>query len=394
MKPAAVTGRFSMATIENTPSEPAAAPVRPAPGRPGLEIDRLYEALVRLNGSDLHLKVGQPPFMRVKGALQPLKAPRIDDEQMRKLCLPMLNERQRKILDTDGGCDFAYSCVVDGVRWRFRVNLLTQQGALGMVARRVNNTIPDFEKLFLPPAIERLCQLDQGMVLLAGVTGSGKSTTIGSMLNYINRNYRKHILTLEDPIEFVFTEDKCLINQREIGTDVKNFEIGMKHAVREDPDIILVGELRDVETFKTAIHAAETGHLVFGTIHAASAPSTVTRILDLFPQEEHAAIRSAIAFNMKGIVAQKLLKSIKPGVSRVPVVEMMFFDVLVRKYVLEEQDHLLADHIKKSHRDGMQDFTMSLKSLIDQGLIDRQDALEIAPNREALTMALKGIGVM
>ena len=313
---------------------------------------------------------------------------------MRKLCLPMLNERQRKILDTDGGCDFAYSCVVDGVRWRFRVNLLTQQGALGMVARRVNNTIPDFEKLFLPPAIERLCQLDQGMVLLAGVTGSGKSTTIGSMLNYINRNYRKHILTLEDPIEFVFTEDKCLINQREIGTDVKNFEIGMKHAVREDPDIILVGELRDVETFKTAIHAAETGHLVFGTIHAASAPSTVTRILDLFPQEEHAAIRSAIAFNMKGIVAQKLLKSIKPGVSRVPVVEMMFFDVLVRKYVLEEQDHLLADHIKKSHRDGMQDFTMSLKSLIDQGLIDRQDALEIAPNREALTMALKGIGVM
>ena len=280
----------------------------------------------------------------------------------------------------------------DRKRWRFRVNLLTQQGQWGLVARKVNDSIPDFEKLFLPPAIERLCQLDQGMVLLAGVTGSGKSTTIGSMLNYINRNYRKHILTLEDPIEFVFTEDKCLINQREIGVDVKNFEIGMKHAVREDPDIILVGELRDVETFKTAIHAAETGHLVFGTIHAANAPSTVTRILDLFPQEEHAAIRSAIAFNMKGIVAQKLLRSIKPGVSRVPVVEMMFFDVLVKKYVLEEQDHLLADHIKKSHRDGMQDFTMSLKSLIDQGLIDRQDALEIAPNREALTMALKGIG--
>jgi twitching motility protein PilT len=230
-------------------------------------------------------------------------------------------------------------------------------------------------------------------VLLAGVTGSGKSTTIGSMLNYINQNYRKHILTLEDPIEFVYTDDKCLINQREIGTDVRSFEIGMKHAVREDPDIIVVGEMRDVETFKTAIHAAETGHLVFGTIHAANAPSTVTRILDLFPQEEHAAIRSAIAFNMKGIVAQKLLKSIKPGVSRVPVVEVMFFDVLVRKYVLESQDHQLADHIKKSFRDGMQDFTQSLKSLIDQQLIDRHDAMEIAPNREALEMALKGIGV-
>ncbi|NDC53116.1 MAG: PilT/PilU family type 4a pilus ATPase [Planctomycetia bacterium] len=386
-----------MATIENTSLDQAPVPLKPTPStRPALEIDRLFDALVIHNGSDLHLKVGQPPIIRVKGALQPLRFPPLDDETMRRLCTPLMSERQRKIFDTDGGADFAHTAVCgkegDRKRWRFRVNLLTQQGQWGLVARKVNDSIPDFEKLFLPPAIERLCQLDQGMVLLAGVTGSGKSTTIGSMLNYINRHYRKHILTLEDPIEFVFTEDKCLINQREIGVDVKNFEIGMKHAVREDPDIILVGELRDVETFKTAIHAAETGHLVFGTIHAANAPSTVTRILDLFPQEEHAAIRSAIAFNMKGIVAQKLLRSIKPGVSRVPVVEMMFFDVLVKKYVLEEQDHLLADHIKKSHRDGMQDFTMSLKSLIDQGLIDRQDALEIAPNREALTMALKGIG--
>jgi twitching motility protein PilT len=373
------------------PPSHTAAVARPAAA--GLEIDRFFEALVKLNGSDLHLKVGQPPIIRVKGALQPLKHPPIPDDHMRRLCVPLMDERQRRIFDTDGGADFAHTAVVDGKKWRFRVNLLTQQGCMGLVARKVNDSIPDFEKLFLPPAIERLCRLDQGMVLLAGVTGSGKSTTIGSMLNFINRNYRKHILTLEDPIEFVFTEDKCLINQREIGADVKNFEIGMKHAVREDPDIILVGELRDVETFKTAIHAAETGHLVFGTIHAASAPSTVTRILDLFPQEEHAAIRSAIAFNMKGIVAQKLLKSIKPGVSRVPIVEMMFFDVLVKKYILEEQDHLLADHIKKSHRDGMQDFTMSLKSLIDQELIDREAALEIAPNREALIMALKGIGV-
>ena len=382
-----------MSTDAATKSQDVPADEFAAPARPRLEIDRFFQALVKFNGSDLHLKVGQPPIVRVKGALQPLKADRIDDETMRRLCMPLLNERQKNIFEKDGGADFAYTTTVDGKKWRFRVNLLTQQGAMGLVARKVNDQIPDFEKLYLPPAIERLCQLDQGMVLLAGVTGSGKSTTIGSMLNYINRNYRKHILTLEDPIEFIFTEDKCLINQREIGTDVRNFEIGMKHAVREDPDIILVGELRDVETFKTAIHAAETGHLVFGTIHAASAPSTVTRILDLFPQEEHAAIRSAIAFNMKGIVAQKLLRSIKPGVSRVPIVEMMFFDVLVRKYVLEGQDHLLADHIRKSAKDGMQDFTMSLKSLIDQELIDRQDALEIAPNREALMMALRGIGV-
>jgi twitching motility protein PilT len=379
-----------MSTIDAPPTD-VAKPV--AANGYKFEVDRLFEALVKLSGSDLHLKADQPPIIRVKGSLTPLKHPKIDDARMRQLCMPIMSERQRKIFEEEGGVDFAHTCVVDGVRWRFRVNLLTQQGAMGMVARRVNNTIPDFKGLFLPESIERLCVLDQGMVLLAGVTGSGKSTTIGSMLNYINRTYRKHILTLEDPIEFVFTEDKCLINQREIGSDVKNFEIGMKHAVREDPDIILVGELRDVETFKTAIHAAETGHLVFGTIHAASASSCIGRILDLFPQEEHASIRSAIAFNMKGIIAQKLLKSIKPGVSRVPVCEVMFIDVLIRKYVLEEQDHLIADHIKKSFRDGMQDFTQSLKSLIDQQLIDRNDAMEIAPNREALEMALKGIGV-
>jgi len=379
-----------MATID-TPSPTAAAPDGE---RPRLEIDRYFEALVKLEGSDLHMKVGQPAIIRVKGSLQPLKAPRIDDEQMRRLIFPMMDDRRRKIFETDGGCDFAYVAVVDGVKWRFRINVLQQQGSLGLVARRVNNKIPDFKGLYLPPAIERLCQYDQGLILLAGVTGSGKSTTIASMLNFINQNYRKHILTLEDPIEFVFTEDKCLINQREVGQDVKDFAIGMKHAVREDPDIILVGEMRDEETFMTAIHAAETGHLVFGTIHASSAATTITRILDLFPEEMHQALRSAMAFNMKGIVAQKLLKSIKPGVSRVPVVEMMFFDVLVKKYVLEGHDELLPDHIRKSHRDGMQDFTQSLKSLIDQGLIDRQDALEIAPNREALMMALKGIGVM
>jgi twitching motility protein PilT len=365
-----------------------------ADARARLEIDRYFEALVKLEGSDLHMKVGQPAIIRVKGSLQPLKAPKIDDEQMQRLIMPMLDERRRRILDADGGCDFAYVTVVDGVKWRFRLNVLQQQGSLGLVARRVNNRIPDFKGLFLPPAIERLCQYDQGLILLAGVTGSGKSTTIASMLNFINQNYRKHILTLEDPIEFVFTEDKCLINQREVGQDVKDFSIGMKHAVREDPDIILVGEMRDEETFMTAIHAAETGHLVFGTIHASSAATTITRILDLFPEEMHQAIRSALAFNMKGIVAQKLLKSIKPGVSRVPIVEMMFFDVMVKKYILEGRDEELPDHIRKSHRDGMQDFTQSLKSLIDQGLIDRQDALEIAPNREALMMALKGIGVM
>jgi twitching motility protein PilT len=257
----------------------------------------------------------------------------------------------------------------------------------------VNNWIPNLEGLYLPTVLYELCKFSQGMILLAGITGSGKSTTIASMLNWVNQNYRKHILTLEDPIEFTFTEEKCLINQREIGMDVVNFEIGMKHAVREDPDVMLVGEMRDRETFETAIHAAETGHLVFGTIHASTAASTIGRILDLFPANMHPAIRSALAFNMRGIVAQKLLPSILEGVQRVPTVEIMTFNPTVRKLILDEQDNKLPDAIRIGASEGMQDFTMSLKQLVTGRLIDRATAFEVAPNIEALKMALKGIEV-
>lgn len=356
-----------------------------------LEVDKLFRALVKHEGSDLHLKVGRPPMIRTKGELRPLNRPPIEAEEMLRLLWPMMNERQKRIFEEEGGADFAHTCDVDGVEWRFRVNMLTQLGKIGLVARRINNWIPDFEGLFLPPSVERLCNYDQGMVLLAGVTGSGKSTTIASMLNYVNRKYRKHILTLEDPIEFVFTEEKCLINQREVGQDVVNFGIGMKHAVREDPDVMLVGEMRDEETFMTAIHAAETGHLVYGTIHASSSSSTIGRILDLFPEEMHGAIRSAIAFNMKGIVSQKLLRSIRSGVSRVPTVEVMFFNSTIQKLVLEGDDHKLPDALRIGVEEGMQDFTMSLKQLLDDELIDRPTAFAVAPNPEALKMAIKGI---
>lgn len=361
--------------------------------REELEIDKLFRALVKLKGSDLHMKVGRPPIVRINGTLRPLDRDSIDDEEMVRLIFPMFSDRNRKIFEETGGADFAHTTEVDGSMWRFRVNVLQQLGHVGLVARRVNQFIPPFEGLNLPPVMESLCKWDQGMVLLAGVTGSGKSTTIASMLNWINNNYRKHILTLEDPIEFVFTEEKCLINQREIGMDVVDFGIGMKHAVREDPDVMLVGEMRDEETFLTAIHAAETGHLVFGTIHASSAPSTIGRILDLFPQSMHPALRSAIAMNMKAIVAQKLLPSIKEGVGRVPTVEIMIFNSIIRKLVLEEKDEKLGDAIRMCEKEGMQDFTMSLKSLVDKELIDRATAFEVAPNVDALRMALKGIEV-
>jgi twitching motility protein PilT len=379
-----------MATTVSPPSTKAG---QPKVKHKELEVDKLFAALVKLEGSDLHLKVDVPPHVRVKGTLRPLNRGPIDDDEMERLLIPMMDERNRKIFAETGGADFAHGIMVEGVRWRFRVNMLKQMGHMGLVARRVSNWIPNFDGLNLPPVMESLCKFDQGMVLLAGVTGSGKTTTIASMLNWINANYRKHILTLEDPIEFINTEDKCLINQREIGLDVCDFETGLKHAVREDPDVMLVGEMRDRETFMTAIHAAETGHLVFGTIHASGAPSTIGRILDLFPSDMHPALRSAIAMNMKGLVAQKLLPSIKPGVSRVPTVEVMTFNSTVRKLILEEKDSKLGDAIRIGEKEGMLDFTMSLKELVDKELIDRAVALEVAPNPEAIKMALKGIAV-
>ena len=362
------------------------------------EIDKLFRALVKLEGSDLHLKEGRPPFVRIRGKLRSLDRGPIDDEEMTRCILAIMDDRNRKILTDTGGADFSHQCEVEGVNWRFRVNVLQQMGHLGMVARRINNFIPELEKLHLPSSLYKQCTHDQGMILLAGVTGSGKSTTIASMLNYVNRNYNKHILTLEDPIEFLFADDKCLINQREIGQDVVDFGVGMKHAVREDPDVMLVGEMRDRETFETAIHAAETGHLVFGTIHASSAPSTIGRILDLFPSTMHRAIRSALAFNMKCIVAQKLLPSSKElyettGSARVPTVEIMIFNSTIRKLILEEKDEKLADAIRIGVTEGMQDFTVSLKDLVNLKKIDRPTAFEVAPNVEALKMALKGIEV-
>ncbi len=357
------------------------------------DIDKLFRALVKLQGSDLHLKVDRPPYVRVKGGLKPLNYPPIDREEMTRLIFDIMDDRNQKIYYRDGGADFSHVCVVDDISWRFRVNVLTQMGNIGLVARRINNKIPPLEGLHLPPVLYELCKHSQGMILLAGITGSGKSTTIASMLNWVNQNYDKHILTLEDPIEFIFTEAQCLINQREIGMDVIDFEVGMKHAVREDPDIMLVGEMRDRETFETAIHAAETGHLVFGTIHASSASSTIGRILDLFPADMHTALRGALAMNLKGIVAQKLLPSILPGVQRVPTVEIMIINGIIKKLILEGKDDKLADAIRIGASEGMMDFTMSLKSLVQMKKISRDTAFEVAPNIESLKMALKGIEV-
>ncbi|HXG11091.1 MAG TPA: PilT/PilU family type 4a pilus ATPase [Gemmataceae bacterium] len=355
------------------------------------EINKLFRMVMKHEGSDLHLKVGLPPMMRLKGIIRQMQMDPLTQDDMERLVNPILTHHHRDILERTGGVDFAH--VVGQDECRFRVNLFRQRNKLSLVARRVNNYIPTFDKLHLPPVLEKLCKFEQGMIILAGITGCGKSTTIASMLDYINERERVHILTIEDPIEYTFTDKRAIINQREIGLDVSDWHTALKHAVREDPDIILVGEMRDRETFEAGINAAETGHLVFGTIHASSAPSTIGRILDLFPADMHSAIRQALAFNLKAIICQKLVPSIIPGVQRVPANEILIMNPTIRKLIIEGEDKKLPDAIRIGFLEGMIDFTESLTQLVQKGWVSREDALEVAPNPEALKMALKGIKV-
>ena len=356
-----------------------------------LEVNKLFRMVMKHEGSDLHLKVGLPPMMRHKGLIRQLAMPAISQEDMERLLEPLMGERLRKIFDDTGGADFAH--VIGQDECRFRVNVFKQRSRWGLVSRRVNTKVPTFAGLGLPESIETLCHWDQGLVILAGITGSGKSTTIASMLDYINERERVHILTIEDPIEFMFTDKKAVVNQREVGLDVCDWHTALKHAVRQDPDIILVGEMRDADTFEAGIHAAETGHLVFGTIHASSAASTISRILDLFPPDLHNAIRQSLGFNLKAVVAQKLLPSIRPGIHRVPTNEIMIVNPTIRDLILKAEDKKLGDAIRIGFLEGMMDFTESLRILVERGDVDRAAALEVAPNPEALKMALKGIKV-
>lgn len=370
---------------------PQPVPQAPAAARPEPEINKLFRVVMKHEGSDLHLKVGQPPMMRLRGVIRRMEMRPLTQEDMERLLLPTLDARQRKVLEETGGVDYGY--IVGQDECRFRVNLFKQRGRLSLVARRVGTTIPTFEKLNLPPTIEKLCHFDQGLIILAGITGSGKTTTIASMLDYINEREHVHILTIEDPIEFTFTDKKAVVNQREVGIDVSDWATALKHAVREDPDIILVGELRDRATFEAGIHAAETGHLVFGTIHSSGAASTIGRILDLFPQEMHGAIRQALAFNLRAIICQKLLPSCKPGVQRVPACEILILNPTVRDLIIKGEDKKLPDAITKFYAEGMLDFNESLMQLVKRGDITKETALEVAPSPERLEMAFKGIKV-
>jgi len=352
------------------------------------KINKLFRTLVAVKGSDLHLKVGLPPKMRISGAIKAMKADPITEVAMEELIFEMLTADQKAFFMKRGSIDFAHALTeLD----RFRVNVFRQKGYIGLVARRIDSDIPPFVKLNLPTIIEDIADSHTGLVLVVGPTGSGKSTTIASMIDRINRKKACHIVTIEDPIEYVHQDRMAIVNQREVGIDCLDFKDALRSLMRQDPDVVLVGEIRDVETLSAAMQAAETGHLVFGTLHASSCAQTIQRILDMFPQEERELARQTFALAIRGIVAQILLPGINPKIKRVPALEILVANSVVRKLLSEERESDIPSVIRACQNEGMQDFTESLRDLIERELIDLDTALGYAPNKEELRMAIKGI---
>ncbi len=352
------------------------------------EIHRLLRAMNQYDASDLHLKVGLPPLLRLVGEMRPLEMDPLNEETISKLVNQVMRPEHQIVFEDTGDMDFAYSLGDEG---RFRFNIFRQRGYTSAAIRRVQMMIPTFEELYLPPVLNDIANYRQGLVVITGITGSGKSTTLAALLNYIAQNRRCHIITVEDPIEFLFRDNKAFVNQREVGLDVGSWETALKYLMRQDPDVVMLSDMRDMETFRFGLTAAETGHLVFGSMHSSSTSSAFGRILDLFPRDRHKLIRTSLQFNLKAIVAQKLLPSILEGVGRVPACEIMLSTPTVRKLIREEQDQKIPDAIRAGKEDGMQDFTEALRDLVDKDWIERAVALEQAPNPEALRMALKGI---
>ncbi|MHC4976211.1 MAG: type IV pilus twitching motility protein PilT [Planctomycetota bacterium] len=352
---------------------------------------KFLHAIIKLGGSDLLVKTGKAPVVRLRGALKALDTAPVTHEEYIEIAKHILTEEQWNDLHKFGSVDFAYDY---DEKNRFRVNMFQSRGKLSVAARLITSNILPFEKLHLPPVMEQVAMQPNGIVILAGVTGSGKSTTIASILDYINERKPVHIITIEDPIEYIFEDKMATIHQREIGIDCLDFKIALRALVRENPDIVLVGEMRDAETFEAALHAAETGHLVFGTIHASSASQTFARIYDLFPAEEREQVRKIMAYQMRAIVYQKLLPTLHENIPRIPALEILINNGIVQKHILEAREGELEEVIKfqESLKQGMIDFNGSLVKLVEEEYVHMRVALDASPNRDELTMRLKGIG--
>jgi len=352
------------------------------------KLNKFFRAAIKTRASDLHLKVGQTPKLRLFGELKKTTGDILTPEKMEELVFELLSPVQKEFFLEHGTLDFAYE--VDGEH-RFRTNVFRQRGLISLVARRVNTIIPPFEDLHLPQSLEMICNGRQGLVLVVGPTGCGKTTTIASMINYINRTRSCHIITVEDPIEYLFKDQKAIVSQREIGLDTKDFDEALTYLMRQDPDVVFVGEMRDAKTVTAGMRAAETGHLVFGTLHSANASQAVHRLLDLFPQNERDLVRQTLSLAIRAIISQVLLPSIKEGIDRIPAVEILITNAAARRLISEGREGDLPNVIRSSQNEGMQDLTYNLVELVEKGLIDPKDALKYAPNTDELKMALKGI---
>ncbi len=346
------------------------------------------KATIKFGASDLIMKSNQKPKIRMRGVLKSMDVDPVSAEEFFKIAVEILTEEQMKDLHKFGSVDFAYNY---DAKHRFRVNLFQARGTISVAARNITSEILPFEGLYLPEIMSDVAMQPQGIVLLCGVTGSGKSTTIASMIDYINARKSVHILTLEDPIEYIFEDKKSTINQREIGLDCLDFKTGLRALVRENPDVVLIGEMRDQETFEAALHAAETGHLVFGTIHASSTTQTFSRIYGLFPQEEVDQVRKILAFQMRAFVYQKLLPTLHENIFRIPALEILINNGVVKKYILDEREGDLREVLNsiEAQTIGMIDFNDSLVRLVEEEYIHMRTAIESSPNVDELQMKLK-----
>ena len=343
-----------------------------------VNIKQLLDYALESGASDLHLSVGSIPMVRIHGEMKQLDMASLDETTMDAIANDVLSNNQKKIFSKNLEIDFSTALEDKG---RFRVNFFQQLKGLAAVFRTIPETILSVEELGVPPLLNKLVEKEKGLILMTGPTGSGKSTTLAAMIDHLNDIENKHIITIEDPVEYFHNSKNCLINQRELGQSTHSFANALKSALREDPDVILVGEMRDLETIQLALTAAETGHLVLSTLHTSSAVKTIDRIIDVFPTENKSQIRSMLSESLLAVIAQKLLKT-KSGSGRVAACEIMVANTAIKNLIREDKIYQIPSLIQAGGKDGMQTLDMDLQRLLHQGQIERTDAIKIAENPE------------
>jgi len=360
-----------------------------------LTIQRLLLKMREVDASDLHIKTGVPPVLRVSSQLHRVDAPTLTADDTRQLLAPIIPESLRERLQEEGGIDFSHQVAgEEGVDERYRCSVFNAGHGLHAAIRRVKPQIPSFEELNLPAIHAQIADTTHdGLVVVCGVTGSGKSSTLAAMIDHINHVRAANIITIEDPVEYLFRPAGSIISQREIGIDVPDFPSALRSAVRQDPDVLLIGEMRDRETMFAGIQAAETGHLVFATLHTADTTNAFARILEFFDRSEHEFVRSALAAGLQAVMAQRLIPCVKPGIGRVPATEVLLNNSTVAELIRDERDEDLPSVMATSAADGMHDFTSSLGRLVLEDWVELKVAERYAPNRDALRSLVKGIQV-